>query len=192
MTATATAVAADAGAAGTEPGGRLGEFLTFSAEVTGFKEFDLFGTGQAQSYLDTVVAVVGDDVLDELLNTYRRLLAEDPVGEDSADEDSAGESLAGEDAEHVRARQLNREIFSDEQLGPIARNIIKLWYVGVWYELPPQWSDRFGARENDGTFTASAQAYAEGLLWYAIGANPPGARAPGYGSWVGPPRIPAI
>lgn len=36
-------------------------------------------------------------------------------------------------------------VFTDEKLGPLARNIIKLWYSGVWYELPPQWAARFGA-----------------------------------------------
>jgi hypothetical protein len=35
-------------------------------------------------------------------------------------------------------------------------------------------------------------AYTEGLLWVAIGANPPGAKAPGYGSWARPPQIPAF
>lgn len=37
------------------------------------------------------------------------------------------------------------KVFEDEKLGPLARNIIKLWYSGVWYELPPQWAARFGA-----------------------------------------------
>ena len=29
-------------------------------------------------------------------------------------------------------------------------------------------------------------------LWVAIGANPPGAKAPGYGSWAYPPQIPGF
>jgi hypothetical protein len=37
------------------------------------------------------------------------------------------------------------QVFTDEKLGPLARNIIKLWYSGVWYELPTQWAARFGA-----------------------------------------------
>ena len=39
------------------------------------------------------------------------------------------------------------------------------------------------------TSTVTAASYQEGLLWPAIGANPPGAKAPGYGSWAQPPRI---
>ena len=144
-------------------------FLAFSSEVTAFTEFDLHGTGQAPSYLDTVVRVLGEPLLTELLDAYDR---------------AAGQQ--------DRTMALQAEVFSSEKLGPIARSVIKLWYVGVWYELPPDWADSFGALENDGTFTASPAAYPEGLLWRAIGANPPGAHGPGYGSWAQPPRIPPI
>jgi hypothetical protein len=141
-------------------------FLSFSSEVTAFTVFDLRGTGQAESYLSTVVRVVGEQTLTELLDAY------------------AGTAR--------QPRRLEADIFGSEKLGPIARNIIKLWYVGVWYSLPPAWIDRFGALEHDGTFTASAGAYPEGLLWRATGANPPGARAPGYGSWAHAPTFPPI
>jgi hypothetical protein len=141
-------------------------FIHFSSEVTAFSAFDLYGTGQAQSYLSTVVRVVGEAVLAELLDAY--------------------DGAAG------TAGALATEIFGDEKLGPVARNIIKLWYAGIWYELPPEWAESFGALANDGTFTASSQAYPEGLLWRAIGANPPGARAPGYGSWAFAPVFPPI
>jgi len=141
----------------------LDDFVTFSSELTGFTEFDLLGTGQAQSYLDTVSAAVGRQSLTELLSAYRQQVTE--LGD-----------------EQLRAEQLTRAVLDDPQRGPITRNIIKLWYCGIWFGLPGR----------EGAFTASPQAYAEGLLWYAIGANPPGARAPGYGSWSTPPRIPAL
>jgi hypothetical protein len=149
-------------------------FLAMSAELTAFSTLDLQGTGQTEAYLALVVRVVGEGVLDELLAAYEQAVA-----------------AAGPDRGE-RIRLLKRDLFSTEKLGPIARNIIKLWYVGVWYELPTEWVESFGALEHDGTFTASAAAYAVGLLWYAIGAHPPGARAPGYGSWVAPPDFPAI
>lgn len=149
----------------------LDRFLAFSAEVTAFSTFDLQGTGQADSYLSAVTDVVGQEALGELLDAYGRAAAE------SADDPAA------------RANVLYRDIFSSEKLGPVARNIIKLWYVGVWYELPPEWTESFGALENNVTFVVSPAAYTEGLLWRAIGANPPGAKAPGYGSWAAPPSI---
>jgi hypothetical protein len=152
----------------------LENFVIFSSEVTGFAEFDLLGTGQAESYRQTVTKVVGEQNLTDLLNTYRQRVTE-------------------LDQEQERADQLARAVFDDPRLGPIAQNIIKLWYCGVWFALPPEWTKEHGSPGDDGgTFTASPQAYAEGLLWYTIGANPPGARAPGYGSWASPPRIPAL
>lgn len=149
-------------------------FLAFSAEVTAFTVFELQGTGQADAYRNTVVDVVGGELLDELLDTYDSVRREEP---------------------QTRTERLRREIFGDEKLGPIARNIVKLWYVGIWYQLPQSWTEAFGARPEDVEHMVCANsqpAYAEGLLWTAIGANPPGAKGPGYGSWVAPPQIPAV
>jgi len=152
---------------------RLGRFLAFSAEVTAFTRFELLGTGQAESYLTTTDNIVGAEVVDRLLARHEAVLSSVAPGE------STMEDL------------LRRDILSDPQLGPVARNITKMWFVGIWYELPRFWSEAYGAREGNVTFAVSASAYTEGLLWPAIGANPPGAKAPGFGSWAQPPRIPA-
>jgi hypothetical protein len=147
---------------------QLDRFLAFSSDVTAFNEFQLRGTGQSEAYLAAVVGVVGEELVDELLERHA--------------------SLPGV----VLEDGLRRVIFSDERLGPVARNIVKLWFVGTWYELPAAWRESFGALDADVTFMVSAMAYTEGLLWPTIGANPPGAKGPGYGSWAGPPRIPSI
>lgn len=146
-------------------------FLRFSAEVTAFRTVELTGTGNAADFLATVDRIVGHDVVDALLFTYGEL-----GGLDGA----------------AREQRLRHSVFGDERLGPVARNIIKLWYVGIWYQLPPAWRERWGARQGDVTFTVSPNAYTEALLWPAAGANPAGAKAPGYGSWAGPPEIPPI
>lgn len=153
--------------------GRLDRFLAFSSEVTAWSVFDLHGTGLAQAYLETVEEVVGTPVLDALLSRYDCIRSAAEVGPSVPD-------------------LLRRDLFSDPRLGPIARNIVKLWYVGIWYELPRAWTDAYGALSRNVTFTVSGAAYVEGLLWPSIGANPPGAKAPGYGSWAHPPRIPAL
>jgi hypothetical protein len=150
---------------------RTARFLDLSARLTAFTAFELQGTGQVGPYLDTVEAATGQDVLDELLAAHQRLPARQGG--------SAGDA------------PLRREILADAKLGPIARNIIKLWYIGTWYELPSAWRELFGTREQDYTHVVSPAAYTEGLLWPTIGANPNGAKAPGYGSWAQPPRIPA-
>jgi hypothetical protein len=150
---------------------QLDDFIAFSSDVTAFSNFDLRGTGLAEVYLATVRDIVGGTTLSELLVEY---------GAARADSRSDEAELE---------RSLRKFVFSHDKLGPIARNIIKLWYVGIWYELPREWTEAFGALEHNVTFGISAVAYAEGLLWSAIGANPPGAKAPGYGSWARAPRI---
>ena len=150
---------------------QLQAFVAFSAAVTGFTQFDLQGTGQADAYRSTVAEAVGDEVLAELIEAWARVC-------DSTEKES------------TLVQNLRRDIFSDPKLGPVGRNIIKLWYVGMWYALPSAWVDAFGALGKNNTFMVSASAYTAGMLWPAIGGNPPGARGPGYGSWADPPRIP--
>jgi hypothetical protein len=146
-------------------------FVAFSAEVTGFQPFELYGTGLTDDYLAAVIQVVGERSLGELLDAYAKITG---------------------DQGKLRTSLLQREIFGQEKLGPIARNIIKLWYIGIWEPLPQYWIERYGPLDTNTGFMVNESAYTEGLLWVAIGANPPGAKAPGYGSWAHPPQIPAF
>jgi hypothetical protein len=147
-------------------------FLQLSAELTAFSIFELQGTGLADAYLKTVGDVVGPGTVGELLQAYQPIA---PIPQ-----------------EPLRTSRIRREILGDEKLGPIARNIIKLWYIGIWEPLPNTWVERYGPIDDNRGFMVNAAAYTEGLLWVAIGANPPGAKAPGYGSWAHPPQIPAF
>jgi hypothetical protein len=154
------------------PDAAFEEFLAFSAAVTGFSEYRLLGTGEAEEFFDTLARILGPALLTEFLGATRAARAE-----------------AG--ADETRLEHLLRaRIFGDEKLGPIARNLIKLWYVGVWYRLPDAWHGLFeAAGDVDRDQIVSTAAYTEALLWPAIGANPPGAKGPGYGTWTDPPRI---
>jgi hypothetical protein len=148
-------------------------FLQLSAELTAFSIFELRGTGMADAYLYAVTKVIGTGKLDELLQAYG--------------------GLASVQQQPLRTNRLRREILGDEKFGAIARNIMKLWYIGIWEPLPLPWVERFGPiNDTNKGFMVNEMAYTEGLLWVAIGANPPGARAPGYGSWAYPPQIPAF
>jgi hypothetical protein len=147
----------------------LDTFLDLSAALTGFSAFRLRGTGQAKAYLATLTEVVGEATVGELLAAWGKVAAE---------------------AEGERA--LRREILSDDKLGPVARNVIKMWYVGTWYALPADWREAYAATDRDRTFVVSPEAYTEGLLWPAIGANPSGAKPLGYGMWATPPRIETV
>lgn len=148
---------------------RLGRFLDLSAEMTGFTVFDLRGTGLAECYLSTVERIVGAPLVEQLLTLY--------------------EGIPGSPGQPSPARteQIRKTLLGEEKLGPIARNLIKLWYIGIWFELPREWNERFGAIPQNTSFMVSALAYIEGLLWPAVRAHPPGAKAPGYGSWSDPP-----
>jgi len=60
-------------------------FLAFSALATGYTQFDLQGTGQAQLYLETVNNAVGDKKLGQLLKHFNdegvhAVLASDAYG----------------------------------------------------------------------------------------------------------------
>lgn len=158
---------------------RLERFLAFSAEVTGYPRYDLLGTGEAQTYLDAADTAVGADIIDQLLDRF-----------DAAQATAA--QANGAQARVTLPAVLRRDLLSDARLGPVARNIAKMWYSGIWFVLPQAWVDAYGAGERNVTMTVSANTYIEGLVWPTIGANPPGAKAPGYASWALPPRIPAV
>lgn len=70
-------------------------------------------------------------------------------------------------------------LMGDHLLGPVARAVIKLWYLGQWHidKVPPLHV----------AFSVSPDAYVQSLAWQAMGGHPQGARQPGYGSWSVPP-----
>ena len=153
---------------------RLEAFLRLSSALTGFTPFSLRSTGQAEAYLATLRDVVGEATLGELLDAFGGV---------------AGEAGGDDRDEAAFERGLRREVLSHDKLGPVARHLIKLWYVGTWYELPREWQEAYGTGEGDRTFVVSPEAYTEGLLWPAVGANPSGAKPHGYGMWATKPHL---
>jgi hypothetical protein len=149
-------------------------FLGLSATLTGYSRFRLLGTGQAEPYLATTRRAVGDAVLAELLTISR-----------AVENDAAGD-------ERALDRGLRVHVLGDDLLGPVARNVIKMWFVGTWFQLPQEWRDAHAAREPDATHVVSPASYTEGLLWPTIGANPPGAKGQGFGTWAEPPVIDTV
>jgi hypothetical protein len=148
----------------------LESFLRLSEALTGFARIDLLGTGMAPTYLDTLFAVVGSTATGELLETADRVIG------DSEPNDS--KVIAG----------LAKRVIADARLGPLAQNVMRMWYVGNWSQLPAGWCDDEGATADDVSRVISADAYKEGLVWRAIGTHPPGAKQPGFGTWAAPPR----
>ncbi|HEY8378985.1 MAG TPA: hypothetical protein VIK91_20980 [Nannocystis sp.] len=141
-------------------------FVRASAILTGFDSFELFGTGLAAAHYRFVAGMVGDGCLDEFVACV----------------------LALPPTEREREREIRARVLADDRFGPVARSIIKLWYLGTWYALPAEWHRRYGGSDRDVTTIPSREAYVEGLVWGLIGAHPQGAKPQGYGAWAKPPR----
>ncbi|RTQ49698.1 hypothetical protein EJV47_12860 [Hymenobacter gummosus] len=134
-------------------------FMAFSSALTGFSLVELFGTGVADTYYDALVHILSQATVDELLAAY------EPGGE------------AG------LPRLLAHPLY-----GPLARNVIKLWYTGSWEQLPPAVVLRLPVAPVDNVpRVISAETYLEGLMWKAIGAHPMGGKPLGYGVWAEAP-----
>jgi hypothetical protein len=139
--------------------GRCELFLGVSARLTGFGRVALLGTGMTAEYLRAMDAVLPAGALDELLNDER-----------------------------LQSDARVPELLDDAKLGPVARNLIVLWYCGTWTALPDDWRAAYGASPLDTDHVESAAAYQAGLQWVVAGAHPAGARQQGFGAWAVPPE----
>jgi hypothetical protein len=142
-------------------GERTDRFTELSSFLTGYGRVELLGTGLAGLYLKTLDTVLPAEVVDELLDAFAAL----PAGR------AGGET-----------------ILDDPKLGPVARNVILLWYCGTWAALSDAWRAAYGSSPFDTTRVISAEAYQGALQWAAAGAHPAGARQQGYGAWSLPPE----
>jgi hypothetical protein len=135
-------------------------FIRLSAVLTGFGGIELLGSGVVDEYVRTLDAILPAGLLDELL--------------------AASEGLPrGDDLE----RAVTSRILGDPKMGPVARNVILLWYCGTWTALPDAWRAAYGASLLDTNHVVSAEAYKAGLQWVAAGAHPAGAQQQGFGAW---------
>lgn len=157
---------AGSAAEGEKRGVERDEFVALSAVLTGFEPYDLLGTGVADEYLATLLRIVPAATA-EMLDTWRRIEQTPPPG-------------GLEEAVRIR-------ILDDPRLGPVARNVITLWYTGLWASMPGAWTYANGTSPADVNHVVSAPAYQESLVWKAAGTGPMGAKPPGYGAWALPP-----
>jgi len=142
---------------------RLQGFLELSVCLTGFDRLHLQGTGMTAAYLDELDAILSPAFMDELLAVFRAL----PSGD-------------------AQEAALSRQVLDEPHFGPVARNIVLMWYCGTWKSLPQEWRTAHGASPRDTDHVVSANAYLTGLQWAVVGAHPPGGMPPGFGSWAAP------
>lgn len=148
----------------TSPDPELRRFVELSMPLTGFATYDLYATGMAQLYLDTVRGQLGASRLTDFLDTWQPALA----------------TIEG-------ARQLSpldREI---------ARAVTYLWYTGGWPRLAPAAHAALRREVPNTEFVASPSSYPEGLVWRTFAGHPAGAKPPGFGTWANePPALPTL
>ena len=145
-------------------------FIALSVALTGFERVDLVGTGVGQLYLDTVEKWVGPNIARELL-----AFGTDPPPDEQT---------------------LRTQVMASPKLGPVALDVISLWYTAVWNPMTVEWYVAYRSEipnePNLGTalqpYVVSPEAYVESLVWIAAGTHPMGAKQPGFGTWAQKPR----
>ncbi|HYR08275.1 MAG TPA: hypothetical protein VEQ60_10920 [Longimicrobium sp.] len=111
-----------------EHAGAEDDFLALSVALTGFDVYELQGTGVAGEYLATLWRIV-PDAARELMQVWRTIEQDPPPG--------------GVE-EGVRTR-----ILHSTRLGPVAQNVITMWYTGLWVPLPNAWHYAYGTPPGD-------------------------------------------
>ncbi len=152
----------------TEP---IDQFLAVSSVLTGYSHTDLVATGLAETYWNELVSIVGSPLAGDFLS-------------------ACGDAFRQSTSLEALETRLEQGVLTDPKLGPLGRNLITLWYLGQWQQLPRDWRDRFGGTPADNTHVVSPKAYQAGLVWPTFGSHPQGAKAPGFGSWTEPPPLP--
>jgi hypothetical protein len=71
------------------------------------------------------------------------------------------------------------QLFPAALFDGLAHNIVFMWYSGQWAPTVDAPGVNLAKVRN-----ISPAAYVQGLMWPAADTHPPGAKAPGYGSWA--------
>lgn len=142
---------------------RLNTFLKLSARLTGVSQLQLLGTGVGSEFLDSLDKVLSSERLGRLLTAFAQV-------------------------ESGTEQSLSREILENPELGPVARNVIVMWYCGTWEQLPDEWRSTYGRSPLDEPHVVSQAAYLAGLQWRIVGAHPSGGAPQGFGSWSSRPE----
>jgi len=148
-------------------------FRKMSATLTGFSEADIQGTGLTDAYAEAIQHNLTEALYVELLTLFTTIEAETKTPE-------------------ALNQQLRHQVFASPKFGPMARNIMMLWYTGTWSSMPTDWVTTYGPIGSNQSCIISSQSYLNGLVWDAVGAHPMGGKQEGFASWsFDPPNYPA-
>lgn len=136
-------------------------FVDLSVVLTGFSKDKLQPTHDtlklSEEYYNTLIKEVSPAIVTQLSDAFTAL------------ENGSGQ---------VDTTQFKNDIIDNAILGPIAKNIIKMWYVGIWYYIKP---------ETEQGYIISDNAYTHGLVWDAMQAHPMGYSEGNFGYWDSAP-----
>jgi hypothetical protein len=140
-------------------------FVELSSILTGYAQEDLAPDidpiGLASEYLTWMEQHADQAAFQQTLTTFQ--------------------SIASLPADQ-QSQQVQQQILLDPVMGPIARRIIRLWYLATWYENEPP-------TPTDASQVVSMNAYTMGLAWDAAQAHPMGFSELHFGYWAVPPPV---
>lgn len=135
----------------------LDTFVNLSVILTGYPKSKIQPQNDTQklseAYFDVVNKEVPPALLEELNTTFLSL---NPATEIN----------------------VQSQIVNTNHLGPVVKNILKMWYLGVWYSL-----DTTGNASPDSSYVVSSIAYKNGLVWSTMNAHPMGYSEENFGYW---------
>ena len=144
----------------------LKTFVNLSAVLTGFPAGEinppLDPQEIAQEYFNTLTSNIDSSLVDQLLTAFQKI-----------------ETESGGDSKKETAL-VEKQIMLDPKLGPVARRIIRMWYLSIWYKNEPPGI-------NDTGKIISMNAYTRGLSWMAFQAHPMGYSEMHFGYWANAP-----
>ncbi|MFJ9846162.1 hypothetical protein ACIRYZ_38145 [Kitasatospora sp. NPDC101155] len=138
------------------------DFVDLCVPLTGFPAFDLYATGMAERYLETVRQQVGPAAFAEFRAAWSV----------AVDERGGPQDLSPVHLE-------------------VARALAYMWLTGAWPRLAPAAHAALSRQMANEEFVVAPEAYVEGLVWRTFHGHPAGAKPPGFGTWaVEPPAQP--
>lgn len=147
----------------------LNDFFVLSAILTGFDKVELLGRGVGQQYYQQLLEVIDNEMAKELWELTEEIVKDSDGNEEKLEE------------------LTRNQILSSPKFGPIARNIIQMWYLGSWIEMSESWATQYGAKTSP-THVISSETYIQGLVWDVIESHPQAAKQPGFASWAHTPN----
>jgi hypothetical protein len=131
----------------------LDTFVALSSILTGYPESTLKPGADTQKLSELYFNVLNKEVPSEVVSQLNTIF----LGLSNPDETT-----------------VKTQIVNDPTLGPIAKNIIKMWYLGIWYDLNGN---------ADASYVVSSIAYKNGMVWSTMYAHPMGYSEENFGYW---------